>query len=205
MFLNIIVSMAGAVDAKDAYTHGHSMRVARVSLIVGQALELPREEMEPLLLSAILHDVGKIAIPDNILKKPERLDREEFEIMKTHTTAGARMLQHIAALEHVIPGILRHHEYWNGSGYPNGLAGEKIPLQGRIIHIGDAFDAMTTDRIYRRKIDVQGAIDEIKRFAGSQFDPHLVDLTLEARRQGKIHDDLPESTPTLHELIEQIK
>lgn len=205
MFLNIIVSMAGAVDAKDAYTHGHSMRVARVSLIVGQALELPREEMEPLLLSAILHDVGKIAIPDNILKKPERLDREEFEIMKTHTTAGARMLQHISALEHVIPGILRHHEYWNGSGYPNGLAGEKIPLQGRIIHIGDAFDAMTTDRIYRTKIDVQGAIDEIRRFAGIQFDPHLVELTLEARRQGRIPDDLPHSTPALHELIEQIK
>jgi energy-coupling factor transport system substrate-specific component len=193
------------VDAKDAYTHGHSLRVARVSLIVGQALELPREEMEPLLLSAILHDVGKIAIPDDILKKPERLNKEEFEIMKTHTTAGARMLQHIPALENVIPGILCHHEYWNGSGYPNGLEAGKIPLQGRIIHIGDAFDAMTTDRIYRRKVEVQGAIDEIRKFAGTQFDPHLVELTLEARRQGRIDDEMPDSTPTLHELIEQIK
>lgn len=205
MFLNIIVSMAGAVDAKDAYTHGHSLRVARVSLIVGQALELPREEMEPLLLSAILHDVGKIAIPDNILKKPERLDREEFEIMKTHAAAGARLLQHIPALGNVIPGILHHHEYWNGSGYPHGLSGDDIPLQGRIIHIGDAFDAMTTDRVYRRKVSVKGAMKEIEKFAGVQFDPNLAKLAVDAFRQGKIHEELPDSTPTLHELIDQIR
>ena len=205
MFLNIIVSMAGAVDAKDAYTHGHSLRVARVALVVAQENGLPRAELEPLLLSAILHDVGKIAIPDNILKKPERLDKEEFEIMKGHPIAGAKMLQHIRALENVIPGILHHHEYWNGSGYPHGLSGEAIPLQGRIIHIGDAFDAMTTDRVYRTKIDVAGAILEIQRHAGQQFEPHLVSCLLEARRTGRIHDDLPQSTPTLYELIEQIR
>ena len=205
MFLNIIVSMAGAVDAKDAYTHGHSLRVARVALVVAQENGLPRAELEPLLLSAILHDVGKIAIPDHILKKPERLDKEEFEIMKGHPIAGAKMLQHIQALENVIPGILHHHEYWNGTGYPHGLAGEAIPLQGRIIHIGDAFDAMTTDRVYRTKIGVAGAIEEIQRHAGRQFDPHLVSCLLEARRTGRIHDELPESTPTLYELIEQIR
>ena len=205
MFLNIIVSMAGAVDAKDAYTHGHSLRVARVALIVAQENGLPRVELEPLLLSAILHDVGKIAIPDNILKKPEKLDNEEFEIMKGHPIAGAKMLQHIRALENVIPGILHHHEYWNGTGYPHGLAGDAIPLQGRIIHIGDAFDAMTTDRVYRTKIDVAGAIQEIQRHAGRQFDPHLVGCLLEARRTGRIHDDLPQSTPMLYELIEQIR
>lgn len=205
MFLNIIVSMAGAVDAKDAYTHGHSLRVARVSLIVALERGLPREELEPLLLSAILHDVGKIAIPDNILKKPERLNREEFEIMKGHPIAGAKMLQHIRALENVIPGILHHHEYWNGSGYPHGLAGEGIPLQGRIIHIGDAFDAMTTDRVYRTKIGVGGAIEEIKKHAGHQFDPDLVACLLEAQRTGQLPDGMPESTPTLHELIDRIR
>jgi putative nucleotidyltransferase with HDIG domain len=205
MFLSIIVSMAGAVDAKDAYTHGHSLRVARVSLIVAQERGLPREELEPLLLSAILHDVGKIAIPDNILKKPERLNREEFEIMKGHPIAGAKMLQHIRALENVIPGILHHHEYWNGSGYPHALAGETIPLQGRIIHIGDAFDAMTTDRVYRRKIGVGGAVAEIVKFAGVQFDPKLVTCLLEAQRTGRIHDDLPDQTPSLYELIDQIR
>lgn len=205
MFLNIIVSMAGAVDAKDAYTHGHSMRVARVALIVAQLRGLPREEMEPLLLSAILHDVGKIAIPDNVLKKPGRLDREEFEIMKGHTLSGAKMLSHIPALENVIPGILHHHEYWNGSGYPHALAGESIPLQGRIIHIGDAFDAMTTDRVYRTKTDVSSAIREIERFSGSQFDPELAELAGEAYRGGLIHDALPTSTPTLYELIDQIR
>jgi response regulator RpfG family c-di-GMP phosphodiesterase len=205
MFLNIIVSMAGAVDAKDAYTHGHSLRVARMSLIVAQERGLAREELEPLLLSAILHDVGKIAIPDNVLKKPGRLDKDEFEIMKAHPIAGAKMLQHIQALDNVIPGILHHHEYWNGSGYPHGLAGDAIPLQGRIIHVGDAFDAMTTDRIYRQKIGVAGAIGEIEKNSGRQFDPVLVKCALEARRDGRIHDGLPDSTPTLHELIDQIR
>jgi HD-GYP domain-containing protein (c-di-GMP phosphodiesterase class II) len=205
MFLSIIVSMAGAVDAKDAYTHGHSLRVARMSLIVAQERGLPREELEPLLLSAILHDVGKIAIPDNILKKPGRLDKAEFEIMKGHPIAGAKMLQHIHALDNVIPGILHHHEYWNGSGYPHGLAGEAIPLQGRIIHIGDAFDAMTTDRIYRTKIGVSGAIGEIRKYAGHQFDPSLVECVLEANRTGRIHDGMPQLTPSLHELIDQIR
>jgi putative nucleotidyltransferase with HDIG domain len=205
MFLNIIVSMAGAVDAKDSYTHGHSLRVARMSLIVAQEKGLPREELEPLLLSAILHDIGKIAIPDNILKKPGRLDKEEFEIMKGHPTAGAKMLQHINALENVIPGILHHHEYWNGSGYPHGLAGEGIPLQGRIIHIGDAFDAMTTNRIYRTKTDVAGAVAEIHKHSGHQFDPTLVECFLTANRTGRVHDGMPESTPSLHELIDQIR
>ena len=204
MFLNIIVSMAGAVDAKDAYTHGHSLRVARMSLIVAQEKGLPREELEPLLLSAILHDVGKIAIPDDILKKPGRLNKAEFEIMKGHPIAGAKMLQHIAALDNVIPGILHHHEYWNGSGYPHGLAGEGIPLQGRIIHIGDAFDAMTTDRIYRTKTDVAGAVAEIRKHSGQQFDPTLVECFLEANRSGRVHDGMPKSTPSLHELIDQI-
>ncbi len=205
MFLNIIVSMAGAVDAKDSYTHGHSLRVARMSLIVAQEAGLPRDELEPLLLSAILHDIGKIAIPDNILKKPERLNREEFEIMKGHPVAGAKMLQHIQALENVIPGILYHHEFWNGSGYPHGLADEAIPLQGRIIHIGDAFDAMTTDRIYRIKIGVSGAIKEIKKHSGHQFDPRLVKCLLEANRTGRVPEDMPNSTPSLYELIDQIR
>jgi putative nucleotidyltransferase with HDIG domain len=205
MFLNIIVSMAGAVDAKDAYTHGHSLRVARVALLVAQQRGMPREEMEPLLLSAVLHDVGKIAIPDEILKKPTKLNREEFEIMKGHTTAGAKMLAHIPALKDVIPGILQHHEYWNGTGYPDGLRGEEISLAGRIIHIGDAFDAMTTDRIYRRKVDVSEAMAEIVRFSGTQFDPECVKLVQKAYEQGLIHEGLPDITPTIYELIEQIQ
>ena len=150
MFLNIIVSLAGAVDTKDAYTHGHSLRVARMAVILGRASGMRRDGLEPLLLSAILHDVGKIGIPDQILKKPERLTSEEFDIMKGHVTAGARLLSHIPALEQVLPGILHHHESWDGSGYPDGLVGEDIPLPGRIILVADAFDAMTTDRVYRK-------------------------------------------------------
>lgn len=205
MFMNIIVSLAGAVDAKDAYTHGHSMRVARTALVVAQGLGLSRDALEPLLLSAILHDVGKIAIPDHILKKPERLSREEFEIMKTHTTAGARLLQHIPALENVLPGILYHHEHWDGSGYPEGRAGDDIPLMGRIILIGDAVDAMTTDRVYRKSMPMKAALAELRKFAGTQFDATLVEQAERAYANGTIHDGSPDETPTLHQLIERIR
>jgi putative nucleotidyltransferase with HDIG domain len=205
MFLNIIVSMAGAVDAKDAYTHGHSLRVARVALILAQQLGLPRERMEPLLLSAILHDVGKIAIPDSILKKPEKLNKEEFEHMKTHPLTGAKLLSHITALAEVLPGIRHHHEYWNGSGYPDGLAGEAIPLPGRIILIGDSFDAMTTDRVYRKGMPVRKALSEIRKYAGSQFDPQLVECLEAAQRDGRLHDGISKVTPTLAELIQHIR
>ena len=190
---------------KDAYTHDHSLRVARMSLIVAQEHGMPREDLEPLLLSAILHDVGKIGIPDNILKKPGRLTKAEFEIMKGHPAAGAKMLEHIPALENVIPGILHHHEYWNGSGYPHGLAGEDIPLQGRIIHIGDAFDAMTTDRVYRTKTDVSGAVAELRKLSGKQFDPSLVECFLQANLSGRVHDGMPTSTPSIEELIDRIR
>ncbi len=204
MFLNIIVSLAGAVDAKDAYTHGHSLRVARTALIVGRQLGLPHERLEPLLMSAILHDVGKIAIPDDVLKKPGRLTPEEFEIMKGHALAGARMLSHIPALVEVIPGIRNHHEDWDGSGYPDGLAGEAIPLFGRIILIGDAFDAMTTDRIYRERRPVSFAMQQIEKHAGRQFDPGCARAAVEAYRRGMLHDDMPQHTPSIYELIEKL-
>ena len=205
MFLNIIVSLAGAVDAKDAYTHGHSLRVARTSLLVGKMQGMPREAMEPLLLSAILHDVGKIAIPDDILKKTGKLTPDEYDSMKNHVTAGARMLAHIPALEEVIPGIRHHHEHWDGSGYPDGLIGDGIPLTGRIILIGDAFDAMSTDRIYRKGMGVPVSIERMIESAGRQFDPKLVDIMERAYREGTIHDDISKTTPTIYELIEQIE
>jgi response regulator RpfG family c-di-GMP phosphodiesterase len=205
MFLGIIVAMANAVDAKDAYTHGHSLRVARASLLVAQQVGLARDKMETLLLSGILHDVGKIAIPDDILKKPGRLDREEFEIMRGHPVVGAKLLAHVPALELVIPGIRHHHEYWDGSGYPDGLRGEAIPLAGRIILMGDAFDAMTTDRVYRKGMPVAEALAEMRRFSGIQFCPELVDCIEEIFRQGKISDEISKTTPTIDELINHIR
>ena len=205
MFLSIIVSMASAVDAKDAYTHGHSLRVARIGLLVAQELGLPRERMEPLLLSGILHDVGKIAIPDEILKKPQRLSGKQFEIMKTHPMAGAKLLAHIPALADVIPGIRHHHENWDGTGYPDGLAGESIPLAGRLILIGDAFDAMTTDRIYRKGMPVADAVAEIRKHSGRQFDPGLAERLDACYASGKIHDDLSTTTPSIDELIDHVR
>jgi response regulator RpfG family c-di-GMP phosphodiesterase len=205
MFLNIIVSLAGAVDTKDAYTHGHSLRVARMAVILGRASGMRRDGLEPLLLSAILHDVGKIGIPDQILKKPERLTSEEFDIMKGHVTAGARLLSHIPALEQVLPGILHHHESWDGSGYPDGLVGEDIPLPGRIILVADAFDAMTTDRVYRKGMLVQTALERIEQAAGTQFDPGLAALLRREHDRGEIDDEMTKSTPTIMELIGMIQ
>ncbi len=205
MFLSIIVSMASAVDAKDAYTHGHSLRVARVGLLVAEHLGLPRERMEPLLLAGILHDVGKIAIPDEVLKTPDRLDARQQEVMKGHPLAGAKLLAHSPALADVIPGIRHHHEWWDGSGYPDGLKGEAIPLAGRLILIGDAIDAMTTDRVYRKAMTVAEALAELRAFSGVQFDPALVECVEEEYAQGRIHEDLSRTTPTLDELIEHIR
>jgi len=125
--------------------------------------------------------------------------------MKSHPLTGAKLLSHITALADVLPGIRHHHEYWNGSGYPDGLAGEAIPLPGRIILIGDSFDAMTTDRVYRKGMPVPVALQEIKRFAGTQFDPHLVACLEEAYREGRIHDEISKITPTLSELIQHIR
>jgi len=138
------------------------------------------------------------------MSKPSRLDHDEFEIMKGHTTAGEKLLGHIPALRDVLPGIRHHHEHWDGSGYPDGLRGEDIPLMGRIILIGDACDAMTTDRVYRHGRSVGEALAEMRRLAGRQFDPALVEIAEQSYRIGVLHDELPKHTPALHELIEQI-
>lgn len=125
--------------------------------------------------------------------------------MKGHAEAGARILSHIPALEDVLPGIRHHHEHWDGSGYPDGLSGDDIPLMGRIILIGDATDAMTTDRVYRKGMTMGAALEEMQKYAGAQFDPTLVRVVEEAYRKGVLRDELPELTPTIHELIDQIQ
>ncbi|HEC78091.1 MAG TPA: GAF domain-containing protein [candidate division WOR-3 bacterium] len=174
LFLSSIRAIVEAVDAKDPYTRGHSSRVVKYSLIIGEALKLGKEELKKLEISAILHDVGKIGIPDRILGKPGKLTFEEFAYMKRHPVLGSSIIEPIAELRDIIPNILHHHERYDGNGYPHGLKGKKIPLYARIICVADSFDAITTDRPYRRRKSFKTALNELKRNSGTQFDARLV-------------------------------
>lgn len=183
LFLASIRAIVEAVDAKDPYTRGHSARVVDYSLILGEALKLSKEELKKLEVSAILHDVGKIGIPDRILGKPGKLTFEEFAYMKRHPVLGSSIIEPIAELRGLIPNIMHHHERYDGSGYPHGLKGDDIPFYARIICIADSFDAMTTDRPYRNKLGKKIAYDELENNRGTQFDPKLVPIFVREIKQ----------------------
>ncbi|OGC42906.1 hypothetical protein A2Y85_00165 [candidate division WOR-3 bacterium RBG_13_43_14] len=174
LFLSSIRAIVEAVDAKDPYTRGHSARVVDYSLIIGESLDLGKDEIKGLEVSAILHDVGKIGIPDYILGKPGKLTLEEFIYMKKHPELGSAIIEPIAELKDLIPNILHHHERYDGNGYPRGLKAKKIPHFARIICIADSFDAMTSDRPYRKRFDAMIALEELSKNSGCQFDPVLV-------------------------------
>ncbi len=176
LFLSSIRAIVEAVDAKDPYTRGHSGRVVEYSLLIGESLELGKEEIKKLEVSAILHDVGKIGIPDRILGKPGKLTFEEFTYMKKHPELGSAIIEPIAELRGLIPNILHHHERYDGNGYPGGLKAKKIPYYARIICIADSFDAMTSDRPYRKRLELAMAMEELSKNSGSQFDPSLVKI-----------------------------
>ncbi len=185
-FVATVRSLAAAVDAKDSYTAGHSTRVTEYSVMIAEALGLSGDEQRSIRLSGLLHDVGKIGISDNVLGKPGSLSDEEFAIMKTHPSQGAVILRQVPQLREVIPGVISHHERFDGRGYPNGLKGEEIPLHGRIIGVADAFDAMTSDRVYRPRLSDEVALAELKKNSGTQFDSRVVKAFLEAYEKGKI-------------------
>ena len=168
--------LASAIEAKDAYTSGHCDRLIEHSLMFADKLNLSDEERKKLRYGAALHDIGKIGIKESILGKPGKLTAAEYEEMKRHPRIGADILQNINFLKRVIPIIYHHQECYDGSGYPDGISGEQIPLGSRIVAIVDTFDAMTTDRPYRQAVPVQRAIDELNRYAGKQFDPYLVKI-----------------------------
>uniref|UniRef100_A0A7C4X8L1 HD domain-containing protein n=1 Tax=candidate division WOR-3 bacterium TaxID=2052148 RepID=A0A7C4X8L1_UNCW3 len=174
LFLSSIRAIVEAIDAKDPYTKGHSARVVEYSLLIGNELKLTKEELKNLEISAILHDVGKIGIPDSILSKPGKLTDEEFEYMKRHPELGAEIIQPIEELKKLAPNILHHHERYDGKGYPAGLKGKKIPLFARIIAIADSFDAITSERPYRSRREPITALHEMDINKGTQFDPKLV-------------------------------
>ena len=191
LLLDTIRAIAATIDAKDGYTHRHSERVALLATRLGRELELSAGELETVQLSGLLHDVGKIAVPDAILNKPGRLTPEEFEEMKKHPGLGARILENIqnAAVQAVLPGVKHHHEKWDGTGYPDGLKGEETPLLARLLGIADFFDALTSARAYRAAMDPQVAVDLITQNSGTHFDPALVEMMDRLHRGGTL---LPE-------------
>jgi len=176
MFLGTLHALSATIDAKDSYTHGHSERVALVSRQLAVAAGIDEQTADRIYLSALVHDVGKIGVPESVLTKPGKLTNEEYDTIKTHPEIGARIIERIRQMEDLIPGVLHHHEAWDGSGYPHGLKGRDIPLQGRIIGLADAFDAMSSDRTYRRAMPMDKVLEEIKRCSGKQFDPDLAEV-----------------------------
>lgn len=180
VYISTIEVLATAIDAKDPYTQGHSRRVTQYSVAIAEELGLPEKEIENIRYAGLLHDVGKIGIKDSIIKKPGRLTDEEYATIKKHPSIGAKILKPVEFLADKIPGVLHHHEYYDGRGYPEHLTGENIPLMGRIICVADAFDAMTTSRPYRKGLSVQTAVAELNKFSGKQFDPVCVEAFLKA-------------------------
>jgi HD-GYP domain-containing protein (c-di-GMP phosphodiesterase class II) len=174
LFLGSIRMLAAAIDEKDPYTRGHSGRVAKYSIIIGEYLNLDTEELDRLRISALLHDVGKIGVDDRVLKKPGKLTDEEFDLMKQHPTKGANIMRPVAQLKDMLPGIELHHERMDGAGYPHGLMGDQIPMMARIIAVADTFDAITTNRPYQSAMDLQFAVERISSLAISKFDPKVV-------------------------------
>ena len=183
MFLGTLHALTSAIDAKDSYTRGHSERVALMSRLIAHAAGLDDAQSERHYLAGLVHDVGKIGVPEIVLQKPGRLTIEEFGQIKRHPEIGARILKDIRQMADLIPGVLHHHERWGGGGYPHGLSGNQIPLIGRIIGLADAFDAMSSDRTYRRRMSPVEVLAEVERCSGTQFDPVLcrcmrdIDLT----------------------------
>lgn len=173
--LEVVTSLASAIDAKDEYTKGHSTSVSRYAVALARAINLPEKEVERIKLGSLLHDVGKIGIPENVINKPTKLSDEEWEIMKQHPNIGAeKVLEPNASLHDLIPIVKYHHEHWDGSGYPNKLKGDEIPLAARIVSIADAYHALISDRPYRKGLSIEKACEILQVGAGIQWDASLV-------------------------------
>jgi putative nucleotidyltransferase with HDIG domain len=180
LLLGVISSLVNAIDAKDAYTGGHSDRVASISKRIAQQMGLSQTDCQAIHLAGLLHDIGKIGVPDGVLGKIERLTAEELALIRLHPTIGVEILQHLEPLKHVLPGVLHHHESLDGNGYPHGLTGEQIPLMSRIIAVADSYDAMVSDRTYRKGMSTEKAEAILQERAGIQWDEQVVEAFMAA-------------------------
>lgn len=170
-----VYALASTVDARDPHTYGHSQAIAALSETIGKAIGLSEKELADLRAASLLHDIGKAGIPDSILTKLSALTEDEWRIIREHSAKGARIVGYARELAALVPMIYHHHEFYDGTGYPDGLKGEEIPLGARIISLADAYDTMTTTRTYREVVSQQEALEELRRCSGTQFDPELVE------------------------------
>lgn len=181
-----IYALTAAIDAKDNYTFIHSMNVSKYAVTLAESLDMNANEIEIIRDAGMLHDIGKISIPENILKKTTHLTNEEYDVMKTHVENSTKMIRYLPDMDYVIPAVVGHHERYDGKGYPRGLAGEDIPLMARILTIADCFDAMTARRPYKQPMPVSYAVSELQSNSGTQFDPALVTQFVSLIYEGKI-------------------
>ena len=196
MFEGLINSLILTIDAKDPYTRGHSERVSTYAKMLAEAANLGPEIIEQASLCGKVHDIGKINVPGDILRKPARLTDEEFAQITVHPEVSYKILYPIPQMRDVLPGVLEHHEKWDGSGYPNKLVGEKISVLGRIICIADCFDAMTTTRSYRPAREVGEVLVEIEKCLGKHFDPKLGKIFVSIPR-AKLEEHVPKNAPSM--------
>ena len=184
--LSMISALTAAIDAKDHYTYAHSKNVARYAATLAVAAGLNDDQVRTIYAAGLLHDIGKISIPENILNKTGRLSDEEYRIMKDHVNNSIEMIRHLPEMDYLIPAVLGHHERWDGKGYPRGIAGEEIPVSARCLAIADVFDAMTTDRPYRKGLPLEFALEEMDKQAGKQLDPQLTPVFVRLIRSRSI-------------------
>jgi putative nucleotidyltransferase with HDIG domain len=179
-YIQTITALAEAIDAKDTYTRGHSERVAVYASRIAGKMNLSKEMIERVYFAGLLHDVGKIGVPDAIISKPDRLDHDEYEVIKEHPAIGAKILEPVHFLRHIVPCVRHHHEWFDGStrGYPDQLLSEEIPLPARVILVADTIEAMTSDRPYRKALPMETVVEELLKYSGSQFDAPCVDAFL---------------------------
>ena len=205
LFFGTVSALSQAIDAKDGFTRGHADRVSRIAGAIAREMHVTEKQIEQIELAGLLHDIGKIGVEDRILMKPMRLDADEQELMRRHPIYGASILEPSAALRPLVPMVLYHHENFDGSGYPEGLKGEDIPMGSRIIIVADAYEAMTSDRIYRKAIGHEKAMDQLNKYKSIQFDPTIVralEQLLQKRGPGafEVSDLPPINYETLAEL-----
>lgn len=185
VIVEICHALAEAVDGKTVYTAGHSLRVVGYSVLVGDEMDFTRQEISMLQLGALLHDLGKINVSEEILNKSGRLTEEEWEQIKAHPKIGAEILKKVDFFKDLVPAVYHHHEYYNGCGYPGELAGSEIPVQARIIAVADAYEAMTSTRPYRKGYSHHDALSRLKDGKGWQFDPDIVDCFIKSIKKAK--------------------